>query len=276
MVYVIAEIGINHNGSLDTAKSLIDVAVEAGADAVKFQKRTLEIVYTAKERAGERESPWGTTFEEQKRGLEFTESDYDEIDGYCRSAEIDWFASAWDIPSQEEMRKYNFPHNKIASAMLTHIPFLECVASEKRHTFISTGMATIDDIDTAVKTFQKADCPFTLLHCVSTYPCDDEDCNVKVIQTLKERYKTDVGYSGHERGLMPSILAVAEGASAVERHITLDRTMYGSDQAASLEPAGFKRLVRDIRKVSDTLGDGKKIFLDDEQPIAKKLRYFAQ
>lgn len=273
-VYIIAEIGINHNGSLDIAKKLIDIAAVSGCDAVKFQKRTLEIVYSPEELAVPRESPWGTTNADQKRGLEFSLDQYDEIDAYCRARGIDWFASCWDIPSQQAMRKYEFPHNKIASAMVTNLAFLEEVASERRHTFVSTGMTTYDQIDTATEVFRRYDCPFTLMHCVSTYPTDDADCNIAGVRTLNKRYGVDVGYSGHERGLLPSLLAATMGATTIERHITLDRTMYGSDQAASLEPDGLRRLVRDIRNIPVMTGDGEKIFLDAERPIAEKLRYF--
>jgi N-acetylneuraminate synthase len=273
-VYIIGEIGINHNGSVDIARKLIDVAAEAGCDAVKFQKRTIEVVYTAAELAAPRESPWGATNGEQKRGLEFSLQQYDEIDTYCRAKGIAWFASSWDLPSQRQMRKYAFAHNKVASAMLTDLAFLEEVAGEGRHTFISTGMATIEAVDRAVAIFAAAKCPITLLHCVSTYPTDNADCNIRMVETLRDRYKVPVGYSGHERGMLPSTLAVMLGATAIERHITLDRTMYGSDQAASLEPGGLKRLVRDIRDIEVVLGDGMKRFLDAEKPIAAKLRYF--
>ncbi len=274
MVYIIAEIGINHNGSLDIAKLLIDTAVKHHCDAVKFQKRTIDIVYSPEVLAIPRESPWGTTTRAQKEGLELSIEQFDEIDAYCRAKKIDWFVSSWDIPSQIAMRKYNFPHNKVASTMLSHLEFLEVVAAEGRHTFISTGMATLDMIDRAVDLFKRANCSFTLMHTVATYPCDDDDCNLRVIETLKARYNCPVGYSGHERGLQPSVLAAMLGAEAIERHITLDRTMYGSDHAASLEPQGLERLVRDIRSISSMLGDGSKRFLDKEKPIAAKLRYF--
>lgn len=273
-VYIIGEIGINHNGSLDIARKLIDVAVEAGCDAVKFQKRTIEVVYTAAELAASRESPWGTTNGEQKRALEFSISQYDEIDAYCRGKGVDWFTSSWDVASQRLMRKYDFRYNKVASAMLTDMAFLEEVAGEGRHTFLSTGMAAFEAVDRAVAVFKAANCPITVMHCVSTYPTDNAACNVRMVETLRQRYGLPVGYSGHERGMLPSVLAAVLGATAIERHITLDRTMYGSDQAASLEPAGLKRLVRDIRDIEVVMGDGVKRFLDAEKSIAAKLRYF--
>lgn len=273
-VYIIAEIGINHNGSLDTAKQLISIASEAGCDAVKFQKRTIEIVYSPEELAAARESPWGTTNGEQKRGLELSVEDFSAIDDHCRSLNIDWFASSWDIPSQQLMRQFDFPHNKIASAMITNLPLVEEVASEGRHTYLSTGMSTYEEVDRAVEILRRQNCPFTPLHCVSTYPTENADSNISAMADLKDRYGVPVGYSGHERGLLPTILAVAFGAVAVERHITLDRTMYGSDQAASLEPDGLNRLVRDIRDIPVMMGDGIKRILDAERPIAAKLRYF--
>tara|TARA_Y100000816_G_C26050954_1_gene551019 strand:+ start:124 stop:951 length:828 start_codon:yes stop_codon:yes gene_type:complete len=274
MTYIIAEIGINHNGSLQIAKQLIDMAVTAGCDAVKFQKRTIDVVYDNETLSIPRESPWGNTTREQKEGLEFSLETYDEIDNYVRSKKIDWFASSWDLNSQKQMRKYNFKHNKIASAMITHEEFVDCVASEKKHTFISTGMTEYKHIENAIKIFESQKCDFTLFHTVSTYPTKDTDCNIKMINSLRENFKCKVGYSGHEVGILPSLLAVFMGASAVERHITLDRSMYGSDQSASLEFDGLKRLVRDIRALKEILGDGEKKFLEDEKNIAKKLRYF--
>tara|TARA_A200000113_G_scaffold209178_1_gene208041 strand:- start:125 stop:955 length:831 start_codon:yes stop_codon:yes gene_type:complete len=274
MTYLIAEIGINHNGSMDVAKKLIESAVESGFDSVKFQKRHIETVYDSDTLKIPRKSPWGETTEEQKKGLEFSIEQYDEIDSFCKEKKIDWFASSWDLISQKEMQKFHFKNNKIASAMLTHEEFLNAVASENIHTFISTGMSTFKNIDKAVDIFKSHNCDFTLMHTVSTYPTKDFDCNIQMVQTLKEKYECKVGYSGHEVGLLPSVIAVICGASSIERHITLDRSMYGSDQAASIEIAGMKRLVRDIRSISGILGDGKKIFSNDEKEIAKKLRYF--
>lgn len=275
-IYIVAEIGINHNGDVDIAKKLIDMAKECGCDAVKFQKRTLDIVYTKDVLDTPRKSPWGMTTRQQKEGLEFGKEQYDEINGYCMQNRIEWFASAWDLESQKFLRKYDLKHNKIASAMLTHMPFVEMVAEEKKHTFISTGMCEYGEIDKAVSIFVKAGCPFTLMHCVSTYPCSDEECNVSVVQKLKEHYQCAVGYSGHEVGILPSVLAVSSGAEAIERHITLDRAMYGSDQSASLEKKGLQLLVRDCRLVASIQGDGIKRKTDAERSVEAKLRYFRE
>ena len=274
MPFFIAEIGINHNGDMKLTKELIDLAHDAGCQAVKFQKRDIDVVYTQEYLASARQSPWGTTQRHQKQGLEFDKKEYDEIDKYCKGKGILWSASAWDINSQTFLRQYDLPFNKVASAMLTHVDLLEEIASEGKHTFISTGMSTFADIDMAVKVFRKANCPFTLFHCVSTYPCKDEDCNINLITTLKERYGCPIGYSGHETGVLPSLLAVSVGASALERHITLDRDMYGSDQSASIEKEELERLVRESRRVTNTMGTGQKEFLQHEIPVANKLRYF--
>jgi N-acetylneuraminate synthase len=271
-IFIIGEIGINHNGDLDIAKSLIDIAKEAGCDAVKFQKRTINLVYTQKSLDSPRESPWGTTQRQQKEGLEFGKEEYDVIDKYCKDKSISWFASAWDIDSQKFLRQYDLKHNKIASPMIVSQDLLHEVANEKKHTFISTGMSTLEDIDKAVKIFKDAKCPYELMHCVSTYPMQDEDANLKCIHTLKERYKCNIGYSGHEGGLAVSYAAAALGITSLERHITLDRTMYGSDQAASVEPSGLSHLIGAIRKIEKAMGDGNKKILDKERPIAKKLR----
>lgn len=272
--YIIADIGINHNGNIEIAKKLIDLAKECKCGAVKFQKRTIDIVYTKEFLDSHRESPWGTTQRQQKEALEFGEKEYDIIDKYCRNKRLDWFASAWDLESQKFLRKYNTKYNKVASAMLTHKSFLRMVAEEGKHAFISTGMSTLNDIDDAVEIFREYNCPFTLMHALSTYPCEDEECNLLAIKTLRERYNCDVGYSGHERGPIPSIIAAALGAVAIERHITLDRTMYGSDQAASLEKRGMEMLVREARNIHRVLGDGVKNVSEKERIIAKKLRYF--
>ncbi|HZQ74358.1 MAG TPA: N-acetylneuraminate synthase family protein [Burkholderiales bacterium] len=269
---IIAEIGINHNGDLAIAKQLIDVAAEAGADAVKFQKRTIDRVYTKEFLDSARESPWGKTQRAQKEGLEFGEAQYREIDRHCKEKGIQWFASAWDVESQRFLRKFDLKYNKIASAMIVSTEVLEEVASEGRHTFISTGMTTERDIDRAVEIFRRKKCPFELMHCVSTYPMEDEDANLRRIVTLRERYKCNVGYSGHEVGLAVSYAAVALGATSLERHITLSRAMYGSDQSASVEPAGFRQLVGAVRKIEQALGDGSITMNPKEVPIAKKLR----
>ena len=268
----IAEIGINHNGDMTICKKLIDLASEAGCDAVKFQKRDINLVYKKEFLESFRESPWGKTQLDQKHGLEFNSDQYEEIDQYCKSKNIDWFASAWDRNSQEFLKKFNCKYNKIASAMLVDVELLKIVATEKKHTFISTGMSSMEDIAKAVEIFRKENCSFELMHCVSTYPMKDEDANLKMINTLRDEFKCDVGYSGHETGLAISYAAAALGATSIERHITLDRAMYGSDQAASLAPPGLKKLVPEVRKIQRALGDGRKKILEDEVPIAKKLR----
>jgi len=271
-IIIIAELGINHNGDIEIAKKLIDIAVDAGANLVKFQKRTIDIVYPKEMLDGPRESPWGTTQREQKEGLEFSFDEYQEIDRYCKEKKIEWFASAWDLGSQNFLRKFNLKYNKIASAMIVYDDLLKMVASEGRHTFISTGLSTLDDIDKAVRIFLNAGCPFELMHSVSTYPMRDEDANLKMISTLRDRYKCNIGYSGHEVGLAVSYGAAALGITSLERHITLDRAMYGSDQSASVEPNGFKMLVGAVRKIEQAMGNGEKYILKDEIPIARKLR----
>ena len=271
-VFIIAEIGINHNGDLDIAKKLIDGAVFTGCDAVKFQKRTIEKVYTKEELDKPRESPWGTTTREQKLGLEFGKKEYDEINRYCREKGIHWFASAWDLDSQLFLRQYNLKYNKIASPMLTNKPLLEMVAGEGKHTFISTGMSTMEEIEKAIKIFRKADCPFELMHSVATYPMKVEDANLKMIPVLRERFGCNVGYSGHEVVLIVACAAAALEATSIERHITLDHAMYGSDQAASVEVMGFHRLVRYIRAIEAALGDGVKRITEEEELVKAKLR----
>ena len=271
-LFIIAEAGINHNGDIGIAKQLIDAAADAGADAVKFQKRNIDRVYTKEFLESARDSPWGKTQRAQKEGLEFGEPQYREIDRYCKERKIKWFASAWDVDSQKFLRKFELEYNKIASPMIVSQELLEEAASEGRHTFISTGMSTERDIDRAVDIFTKKKCSFELMHCVSTYPMEDEDANLRRIVTLRERYKCKVGYSGHEVGLAVSYAAVALGATSLERHITLSRAMYGSDQSASVEPAGFRQLVGAVRKIEQALGDGSMKMNPKEMPIAKKLR----
>ena len=273
-VFVIAEIGINHNGDLAVAKQLIDVAHAAGCDAVKFQKRTIDVVYTPEVLSQPRQSPWGATQREQKEGLEFGETEYDAIDAYCRDLGIDWFASAWDVGSQAFLSKYKLKYNKIASAMITNRAVVEAVAAEKKLTFLSTGMSTIREVDAAVDIFRKHDCPFVLMHTVSTYPTAESELNLITVQTLRQRYGVDVGYSGHEASVEPSILAALLGAVAVERHITLDRTMYGSDQSASLEPSELTALVERMRAIPSLIGDGEKRVTEGEEAVANKLRYW--
>jgi len=271
-VFLIAEIGINHNGDLDIAKKLIDGAVFAGCDAVKFQKRTLDKVYSKEELDKFRESPWGTTNRAQKEHLEFGRAHYDEIDRYCRQRGIHWLASAWDLESQKFLRPYDLKYNKIASAMLTHRELLQEVAAEGKYTFISTGMSTMTEIEAAVKIFQEAECPFELMHCSSEYPMRDEDANLRMIPVLRERFQCDVGYSGHEVGLITTCAAVALGATSVERHITLNRAMYGSDQAASVEVMGFYRLAGYLKTIEAAMGDGEKRISEKEHAIKEKLR----
>ena len=273
--FIIAEIGINHNGDLDIVKKLIDGAVDAGCDAVKFQKRTVDQVYSQEELDKYRESPWGTTNRQQKLGLEFEQADYDVIDHYCKGKKIAWFASAWDLESQCFLQQYNCQYNKVASAMLTYKELLEMVAEEGKYTFISTGMSTLEEIDAAVAIFKAKNCPFELMHTTSTYPMKDEHANLRCIELLRERYGCKVGYSGHETGgLAISIAAVALGATSLERHVTLDRTMYGSDQSASIHIEGLRSLVKGVRKVVVALGKKEKVVFDDERAVKEKLRKF--
>jgi len=269
--FIIAEIGINHNGDIDLAKKMIDGAVLSGCDAVKFQKRTIDEVYAAEELALYRESPWGTTNGEQKHGLEFGQAEYDAIDRYCAEKGIAWFASAWDLESQRFLQQYDLKYNKIASALLAHTELLEMVAKEGKHTFISSGMCELSELDAAVEIFRNADCSFEVMHCNSSYPMPPEDANLKMIEVLRGRYDCSVGYSGHESGLIISCTAVALGATSIERHITLDRSLYGSDQAASVELAGMDRLVKYIRTIQIALGDGVKCITEKEKGCREKL-----
>ncbi len=271
-IFFIAEIGINHNGDLKICKELIDLSKEAGFDAVKFQKRDINIVYTKEMLDSPRESPWGNTQRDQKQGLEFNEEEYNEIDNYCKLKKIEWFASAWDLNSLTFLKKYNLKYNKIASAMIVDKKFLREVAKERKHTFISTGMSTMEDIENAVNIFKEEKCSFELMHCVSTYPMETEDANLNVINTLKEKFNCDVGYSGHESGLAVSFAASTMKISSLERHITLNRSMYGSDQAASLEPSGFNFLISTINKMLVSYGNGNKKFDEKELKVANKLR----
>ena len=268
--YVIAEIGINHNGSLETAKQLIDVAVESGCDAVKFQKRTVDVVYTAEELARPRENPFGPTNGDLKRALEFGHDAYREIDRHCRTKGIAWFASCWDEASVDFIEKFEPPCYKIASASLTDDALLRHHAAMRRPIILSTGMSTIEQIQHAAETLATDD--LILLHCNSTYPAKLEELNLRALQTFQRMFEAPVGYSGHEVGLPTTLAAVALGAAVVERHVTLDRAMWGSDQAASLEPAGLKRLVRDIRAIERALGDGIKCVWESERSVMAKLR----
>jgi N-acetylneuraminate synthase len=255
-MFVVAEIGINHNGSLDIARRLIDAAADAGADAVKFQKRAIHRVYAREFLDSPRESPWGTTQRAQKEGLELDEEAYRRIDDHCRARDIEWFASAWDLESHELLRSFDLRHSKIASPMVVHEDLLRAVAADGRHTFISTGMSTLDEVDRAVKIFRSAGCPFELMHCVSSYPLIEQDANLGAIPALRARYRCDVGYSSHEAGFAIACGAAALGITSLERHITLDRTMYGSDQAFSTEPAEFRALVAAVRAVEAAMGEG--------------------
>lgn len=272
---IIAEIGINHNGDLTIAKKLVESAKKCGFDAVKFQKRDIETVYTKAELDKPRESPWGSTTREQKEGLEFGKKEYDEINNYCESLKIQWFASAWDTKSLEFLDNYNLEYQKVASAMITNIEFLESLSKRKKYTFISTGMSDFKVIDKAVEIFNKNDCKYELMHSVSAYPCPEDQLNLNLITVMRERYDCNVGYSGHESSVSPSIIAVSLGATSLERHITLDRSMYGSDQAASLEEKGFNELISIVRKIPIVIGSSKeKKILECEKPVAKKLRYW--
>jgi N-acetylneuraminate synthase len=270
--FIIAELGINHNGDINIAKEMIKKSKEYGADAVKFQKRTVDLVYTPEYLTAYRESPWGTTQRDQKEGLEFGKNEYDEIDRYCKEIGIIWFASAWDTESQRFLAAYNLKYNKIASAMIVNFPLLEMVAQEGKHTFISTGMSFYEEIDAAVAVFRKYNCPFELMHCNSTYPMKNEDANLLLIPELRRRYNCDVGYSGHEVGRVISQTAVALGATSIERHVTLDRAMYGSDQAASIQLEDFEKLVAAVRTIEAALGDGIKKLTEAELATRKKLR----
>ncbi len=271
--FLIAEIGINHNGDVEIAKKLILNAKRAGFDSVKFQKRTIENVYSKELLDQMRDSPWGNTQRHQKEGLEFNYNQYKEIEDFCAKQKIEWFASAWDIDSLKFLDKFNCKYQKIASAMIVDKIFLEEVAKRKKHTFISTGMSTEQDIDNAVTVFKKNNCSFELMHCISTYPMEPSLANLATIEALKDKYKCDVGYSGHENGVVISIAALCQGITSLERHITLDRTMYGSDQSASLEYSGMKNLTESIEKVIISIGENKLgVIFEDELPIAKKLR----
>ncbi len=272
-LFLIAEIGINHNGNIEIAKKLITHAKEAGFDAVKFQKRTVEKVYSKEFLDSPRESPWGKTQRDQKKGIEFNFDDYKIIDNFCKSQNILWSASAWDVDSQIFLRKFDLKFNKVASPMMGNFPLLRKIAEEKKKTFISTGMCTLNEIDKVVDLFKKNGCEFELMHCVSTYPMNEKDANLKTIETLKKRYNCNVGYSGHESSLLKiGIIATTLGATSIERHITLDRAMYGSDQAASISCDVLKNFVSSVRAVKDIIGTGEKTIIEKEKPIRDKLR----
>ena len=268
--FIIAEIGINHNGSVDLAKKMIDIAVTTGCDAVKFQKRTVDVVYTKEELAKERKSVFGNTNGDLKRGLEFGKREYKQIDEYCKKKGIMWFASCWDEGSVDFIEQFNPPCYKIASACLTDDNLLKYTKSKGKPILLSTGMSTMKQIKHAISLLGEDN--LIVMHCTSTYPSNADEMNLRVIETFRKQFSCPIGYSGHERGITPSVLAVALGASVVERHITTDRTNWGSDQAASLETAGLYHMVRDIRQTPILLGDGKKVVYPRELPIIDKLR----
>lgn len=267
--FVIAEIGINHNGSVDIAKKLIDVALASGCDAVKFQKRTVEIVYSQAELEAYRINPFGETNGDLKRALELSYENYLEIDNYCKKVGMLWFASCWDEEAVDFIDQFDPPCYKIASASLTDDELLKYTKSKGKPILLSTGMSCIEEIDHAISVLGD---DIVLYHCTSTYPTESQEINLSVVTRYREKYNFPIGYSGHERGLTPTTMSVVLGANSIERHITLDRTMWGSDQAASLEPEGLFRLLRDIRQVPKWAGDGHKVVYDSELPIIKKLR----
>lgn len=272
--YVAAEIGINHNGDMELVRRLIDVAVDCGCNAVKFQKRTIDTVYSKEVLDSPRESPWGRTQRAQKEGLELNRGQYDWIDDYCGKKGIDWFASAWDVRSLEFLRPYNLKYNKVASAMLTHRDFVDAVIAEGKMTFVATGMSDYAVIDDVVERFRAGGCPFILMHCVSEYPAENAILNLRQIVEMRRRYNCPVGYSGHEMTMIPGVIAVMMGAVALERHITLSHAMYGSDQAASLEPKGLETMMRYIAEIPVTIGDGRRRVTTVETANARKLRYW--
>ena len=274
-IFFIAEIGINHNGDMVIAKQLIDSAAKAGFDAVKFQKRTIDEVYSLDYLNGTRKSPWGNTQRHQKEGLEFGYNDYCEIDQYCQEKNILWSASAWDVSSQKFLQRFDRKFNKAASAMLGHIPLINEIASEGLKTYISTGMATLEEIQKAVDIFRDKNCPFELMHCNSTYPMPDVDANMACLPMLREKFNCNVGYSGHETSLLKvCIVAASLGATSIERHITLDRAMYGSDQAASIEVGSLTNFIESVSLVPRIVGSNVKIISDSERPIRNKLRTY--
>ncbi|MBR2525978.1 N-acetylneuraminate synthase family protein [bacterium] len=268
--FITAEIGINHNGSVNIAKRLIDIALLAGCDAVKFQKRTIDVVYTPEELAKERQSVFGNTNGDLKRGLEFGYEQYKEIDEYCKQKGIIWYASCWDEQAVDFIEQFNTPCYKIASASLTDDNLLKYVRKTGKPIFLATGMSTMEQIQHAVDVLGEDN--LIIYHCTSTYPTVNNEINLKVISTLRQIYNCPIGFSGHEKGILPSIMSAILGANAVERHITIDRTLWGSDQAASLEREGIYRVVRDIHQISAIMGDGVKRVYDSEIPIIEKLR----
>ena len=273
--FLIAEIGINHNGSIKLAKKMIDLAKETGFDAVKFQKRNPDISTPEHQKSKIRNTPWGDiTYLDYKKKIEFGSKEFKKIDAYCKKKKIVWFASAWDLDSQRFLKKFKLRYNKVASAMLTNDELIEEIAKEKKLTFISTGMSSIKAIKRCIDIFKKNKCGFVLMHCVSTYPCPEEKLNLNMIVTLKNKFKCDIGYSGHESTVSPSILAYSLGANYIERHITLNRTMWGTDQAASLSKDGMLSLVRILKKAPLVMGSGNKIVSSEEKKMLKKFKYW--
>ena len=273
--FLIAEIGINHNGSLKFAKQLIDLAKKYNFNSVKFQKRDPNICVPEKQKKEVRHTPWGKmTYLEYKEKIEFGEREFKSIDNYCKKIKIDWFCSSWDTNSLKIMKKFNTKYNKIASAMITNHDLLELIAKEKKLTFISTGMCEIRDIENALKIFKKNKCDFVLMHCVSNYPCAEKDLNLNLIIELKRKFKCKIGYSGHENSVSPSIAAWFLGADYIERHITLDRTMYGTDQAASHSETGIRELTTMLSKFPTMFGSGKKTISQEEKKLIPKFRYW--
>lgn len=272
---LIGEIGINHNGDVKLAKKIILEAKRCGFDYVKFQKRNPEISTPLKKRNDIRNTPWGNiSYLQYKKKIEFGQKEYDEINNFCKKIKINWFASAWDLESLNFLKRYKLKFNKIPSAMLTNIKLVEAIAKQKKLTFISTGMSSYKEIDNVVKILKKNKCKFILLHCVSCYPAELKDLNLKMIIKLKERYKVPVGYSGHEKSVTPSVFAKCLGAAIIERHITVDRTLWGTDQSASLEPNGMRSLKEIIDKFDIWYGDGKKRFLLDEKIKLQDMKYW--
>ena len=273
--FMIAEIGINHNGDIKKAFKLIDLAKKYQFDAVKFQKRNPDISTPEYQKSQMRETPWGyISYLDYKKKIELSYKDYVKIDKNCKKKKILWFASAWDVESQKFLKKFNLKYNKVASAMLTNIKLLNIIAKEKKHTFISTGMSSLKEIKSAISIFKKNKCKFTILHCISSYPSNEEDLNLLCIPKLKEIFKNDIGYSGHEDSVSPSIIASLLGAVVIERHITLDRSMWGTDQAASLSEDGIKYLMSVIKKIPKMLGNGKKKFSFEEKKLLNKFKYW--
>ena len=273
--FLIAEIGINHNGSINLAKKLINLAKKNNFDAVKFQKRNPDISTPQNQKDKMRDTPWGyISYLDYKKKIEFNHSDYKKIEAHCKKVGIIWFASAWDIESQIFLRKFKCKYNKVASAMVTNLKLLKEIAKEKKHTFISTGMSSINDIKNCLKIFKKYKCKFTLMHCISTYPAEEKSLNLNMIKELKKIFKCDVGYSGHEKTVSPSITAFMLGATVIERHITLDRSMWGTDQSASLSETGLHSLTTILHKIPLILGDGKKKISSEEKIMLKKFKYW--